>query len=596
MNSGRNILRPLTPALSAAVLMVANTSCDDHHDPIQNEEFETVTPVSPEIAEVTVTQPAALLGNLGEAEEELLQSFTNIVEADKAKVIVVDSRSIDEYSELLINAYRRGALIAVFNPESAVLSHWSDRNGIFYAGATEDDAPLAVYGFNSRGNYYYLDKSGFIDLDDEDVPLFHFCQWVNSVLGGRLTGNDLRSFDIKKRFTSQKVTHTFPIRLDEQQMVNDHWCAPGQLATTTTADVSYTIYPLHAFGDGGAAGDYYAVEAEMVFHNAALNNGVWTRRRGEELAQMCGLYLSQCEITNGLLLKQSDGFYPFAQQYPVGAEPHPVGIETSGSYDSGFSWNFDATLSGGIGDDKGNYKMVNTANWTWNNSAIQTSPNLAIYPTYTAGEVFYTLNVNGLPGSEAGIGLNNIPSIANGDLTFHYSWIWYVPEAKDNSDLRFYMQAGLSPRYQAYQWTDSEERLIVGEFGTVEASSQNKNVFRFVLVPPNRVPTGSFLITNTSDGPYYIKDIKLWRDRISDAEPDYVISQTISTPTATGGSGVNGTKLMVETGSYMVKGTRYVMQNDEPTDIQTIVSVEPITVTLAGETIIDFGSSAFTIQ
>lgn len=596
MNSGRNILRSLTPAFGAAVFMVANTSCSDHHDLIQNEEFETITPVAPDTMEVTVSQPAALLGDLGEAEEELCKSFTNIVEAEKAKVIVVDSRSIEEYSEVLTNAYRRGALIAVFNPESAALSTWSDRNGIFYAGAAEEDNSLAVYGFNSRGNYYYLDKSGFIDLDDEDVPLFHFCQWVNNVLGNRLTGNDLRSFDIRKRFTSQKVTHTFPIRLDEAQMVNDHWCAPGQLATTATADVSYTIYPLHAFGEGKGAGDYYAVEAELVIHNSTMNNGVWTRRRGEELAQMCGLYLSQCDVTSALLFKEADGFHHFAQNYPVGAEPHPNVIETYGSYDSGFSWNFDATLSGGIGDDKGNYKLINTANWTWNNSNVRISPNLDIYPNLSAGEVFYTLKVNGLPGSESGMGLEDIPSIANGDLTFHSSWIWFVPDAHDNSDLRFYMQVGLSPRYQAYQWTDSPEHLTVGEFGTANVSSENKNVFRFVLVPPNRVPTGSLLITNTSDGPYYIKDIKLWRDRISDAEPDYVVPQTISTPTATGGSGVNGTKLMVETGNYMIQGTRYVMQNDEPTDIQTIISVEPITVTLASETMIDFGSSAFTIQ
>lgn len=595
MNLGSKILRPLTPAIGGVLLLMGNTSCSDHQDPIQNEEFETVSPNPTEVMEVTVTQPAALLGDLGDAEEELLKSFTNIVEAERAKVIVVDSRSLDEYSELLSAAYRRGTLIAVFNPESEVLSQWSDNNGIFYAGAA-DDSPCAIYGFNSRGNYYFLDKSGFVDLDDEDVPLFHFCQWINSVLGNRLTGNDLRSFDIKKRFTSQKVTHTFPIRLDEEQMVSEHWCAPGQHVTTTTADVNYTIYPLHAFGDGAGTGDYYAVEAELVLHNAALNNGVWTRRRGEEIAQMCGLYLSQCEVSTGLLLKQYDGFYPFTQYYPVGAEPHPVSVETSGSYDSGFSWNFDATLSGGIGDDKGNYKMINTANWTWNNSAIQTSPNLAIYPTYTAGEILYTLKVNGLPGSEAGIGLNDIPSIANGDLTFHYSWIWYVPDAKDNSDLRFYMQVGLSPRYQAYQWTDSEEHLTVGEFGTTATSGENKNTFRFVLVPPNRVPTGTLLITNTSDGPYYIKDIKLWHDRISDAEPDYIVPQTISTPTATGGAGVNGTKLMVAAGNYMVQGTRYIMQDDEPTDIHTIVSIEPITVTMSNETVIDFGSSAFTIQ
>ncbi|MBD5312224.1 MAG: hypothetical protein HDS13_08755 [Bacteroides sp.] len=595
MNSGKNLLHSLTPVIGVAFLMVANTSCSDNHDFVQDEEFETVTPAAPDTLVVTVTQPAALLGNLGDTEQELRKSFTNIVEAKSANVIIVNSDAVEEYSETLYDAYRRGALIAVLNPESGVLSKWSDSNGIFYAGATEDDNSCAVYGFNSRGNYYFLDKSGFIDLDDEDVPLFHFCEWVNSVLGGRLTGNDLRSFDIRKRFTSQKVTHTFPIRIDEQQLISDHWSAAGQLATTTTADISYTVYPLHVFGEGSGSGDYYAVEAELVLHNTALNNGVWTRRRGDELAQMCGLYLSQCNVTNTLLCKGVDGFYPFAQYYPSDVTLQPSKVETSGSYDSGFSWSIEAALAGGIVDEKGNHKLINTANWTWNNSAIHTSPNLEIYPDFTGG-LSYTLKVNGLPGSESGMGLDSIPSIANGDLEFHSSWIWYVPDAHDNSDYRFYMQVGLDPNYQAYQWTASPESLTVGEFGTVGGSAENKGAFRFVLIPPSRVPTGSLLITNSSDGPYYIKDIKLWRDHVSDAEPDYTLPQTISTPTATGGSGVNGTKLFVETGKYMIEGTRYIMQDDEPTDICTIFSVAPITVTLSNETTVDFGSSDFSIR
>ena len=67
-------------------------------------------------------------------------------------------------------------------------------------------------------------------------------------------------------------------------------------------------------------------------------------------------------------------------------------------------------------------------------------------------------------------------------------------------------------------------------------------------------------------------------------------------PTATGGSGVNGTQLFVETGKYMIEGTRYIMQDDEPTDICTIFSVAPITVTLSNETTVDFGSSDFSIR
>ena len=580
----------ISPALCAGLMLMAASSCEK--EVVINEEFEIVSPADPAggVTVEEVTAPTALIGNMGDAETLLRGAFTNIVDADAAKVIVIENESIKDFAETLAEAYKKGALIIVFNPDSMEVSDWSEQNDVFYAGP-EQDEECSFYGFNNSGSSYTFHNK--LLIDDDDVPLFHLCSWVNSIAGNRLHGVDLRTKDIKKRFSPQNVTHTFKISLDEKQIVDDHWASAGQLALTTTANVTYNIYPIRVF-DGNATGEYYAVEAEMVLHNAPMNNGSWTRRRGEELAQICGFYLNSCDVSATLLRKSNGVISESAtHSFAEGAAPHPVSTADAATYNPGFEWNLDATVCGGIPDAKDNFKLTSFNSWTWNNTETIELPGVGIKNIGNTANVGFTLAVNGLPGETDNLTVTPVPDIATGDITFRYSWIWRVSDVEDTSNDRFYMQVGINPIYQAYQWI-TEGKMTIGEFGNVLPES--KSTFRFPLTPPNRMATGSAVIRNSAEESYYISDIRLWRNKSTDQEPDFTIPQTISTPSATGGSGVSATMLILPAGDYTVMGVRYSIEDGARKDEHIIVNTKPITLSVAGNVVIDFGSDNFTIR
>ncbi|MDE7396514.1 MAG: hypothetical protein K2M98_02180 [Muribaculum sp.] len=586
----RNI-QLFTSAVCAGILMLTMPSCDKDNNVI-NEEFEVVTPGDGTDQPVVekVTYPAAIIGNLGDAESELKNCFTNIVEPQDAKIILIESGSIDEYETMLSNAYDNGCLIAVFNPDGVVVSDWSERNNIFYAGP-EKKGECSIYGFNNAGTYYSLHTTNLID--DEDVPLFHFCSWVNTVSGSQYQGVNLRTQDIRKRYMPQRVTHTFNISLDEKQLIDEHWANPEQLSLSTTANVTYTIYPIYVF-DENASGEYYAIEAEMVLHNSPLNNGNWVRRRGDELTQICGFYLNHCNITANLLRKSNSTFVEsHSHGFAEGATSHPASSADATAYNPGFDWAIDATVSGGVPDNKDNHKLTTYGHWTWSNTANATLPGIMIKNNGNTSNVDYTLLVNGLPSATDNLAVAAIPDMSTGDITFKYSWIWHVADIAEGSDERLYMEVGINPVYQAYQWITAG-KMTVGEFGN--DATENKSTFKFPLTPPNRVATCSTIIRNSSEASYYVRDIKLWRNTTTDSEPYYVVPQTIATSTATGGSGVNATMLILPVGDYTIKGIRYSMENDTPVDEHVIVNTTPITLSAAGNITIDFGSDIFTVM
>lgn len=579
-------LSSLASALCAGIILLSAVSCDN--DNIK-ETFETTSPAVPtgKPAPETVTFPTAFIGNLGQAEDDFRKCFTNIVDPADANIIIIDSKAIAENEEILADAYSNGTLIAVLNPDGSVVSDWSERNNIFYAGPGDSDR-CAIYGFNNNGIYYSLDDGGGL-FGDEDVPLFHFSGWVNSVLGNRLKGVDLRTKDIRKRFLPQSITHTFKISLDQRQLIDSHWAGEGQMSLTTTANVTYTIYPLHVF-DGSTTGDYYAVEAEMVLHNAPMDNGKWLRRRGNEVTQMCGFYLNRCNIT-ATLLRNTDGsiIESTSHQFADDAIPHPLSTADATIYNPGFDWTLSATVSGGIADSKDNHKLTAYNNWTWSNTVNATQPGIEIKNNSTGAKVDYTLSVNNLPDANADLTVTPIPDVATGDLTFHYSWIWHVADVDASSDHRFYMQVSVNPIYQAYQWI-AGGKMTIGEFeNTVPA-------FKFPLTSPNRVATCAAVLRNTSPESYYIRDIRFWRNKTTDREPDYVVPQTICTSSATGGSGISATMLLLPAGDYTIKGVRYSIENDQPIDECEITNPSPITLPAAGNVTIDFGSPLFTTR
>ncbi len=584
-------LNTLAATFCSGLALLSLGSCDNEKD-IIIDEFEIVNPgnSASQPAPEKVTAKTAIIGQIG-ATEDLQNIFTDIVDVDKAKVILVESSMVEANAELLSQAYQRGALIAVFNPDGSVVSDWSDRNNVFYAGP-ESDEKCAIYSFNNQGSYYSLRDSDLID--DEEVPLFHFTNWVNKVTGSGMKVN-LRTNEIKKRFTPQSITHTFKISLDPEKIREGHWGDPSQLALTTTANVTYDIYPFYVF-DGNATGEYYAVEAEMVLHNAGVNNGNWTRRRGDELTQINGFFLNRCGVTAELLRKSNGTIAPSGTHaFAEGAAPMPASTADAVSYIPGFEWTIGANISGGMPDSKDNHKLTAFNNWKWTNAPEAGMPGVEIKNSGNPANVEYTLLVNGLPDFADNLASAPIPDPATGDITFKYSWIWRVADVDETSDDRFYMLVNVNPVYLAYQWMSSAGVAHnISEFENV--IPQSKSAFRIPLSAPNRAATCSAVVRNSSEGSYYVRDIKLWRNKSTDNEPDFTIAQTICSPNAHGSSGVSATMIILPAGEYMVKGVRYSAADNVPFDEREIVSVKPITLTMAGNVTIDFGSDLFEVK
>ncbi|MBD5207878.1 MAG: hypothetical protein HDS79_06380 [Bacteroidales bacterium] len=582
-------MRTLAWSIGAASLL-SLVSCTKDNE-IIDEDYEIITPGnSSDSKAVTVDFPTAFIGSFGDSGAGLKKNFTKVVGVEQARVIIIESDLIDDNETVLLNAYKANKLIVVVNPRNGEIEDWSDRNDIFYTGP-EKNEDCGAYGFNNKGNSYTMPS--IVVIDDDDVPMFHLCSWINEACGKSVQGVDLRSKDIRKRFQPQTVTRTFNIDIDEKKLVDNHWGAEGQLSHSTTANVTYTIYPFYVF-DGPAQGEYYAVETEMVLHNAPLNNGIWSRRRGDEVTQMSGFYLNRCEVSASLLRKSNgviseSGAYRFAD----GAAPQPSSTADAASYNPGFTWSIEGLLSGGIPDSKDSNLMTQSNNWSWNNSASLSLPGIGIANNSTSSSVNYTLTVNGLPGTSDNIDVTVIPDPATGDVTFRYSWIWYVADVNASSTDRFYMNVGVDPVYQAYQWLTGRNASI---FEFTNAVSEKDASIRIPLISPNRQATGSAIIRNSGEGNYYISDIKLWRDKSTDKGADRTLPFTIMTSDAEGGSGINATMLFLPAGEYRIEGLKYSFVDDKRVEQGIIYNTEPIKVPVAGNISIDFASPIFKVR
>ena len=423
-------------------------------------------------------QATAILGSGGEMAELLKATFTNIVEANKAKHVIVALNDLEAYKEDVLKAYQRGILITVTDADPARVAEWCDDNGLVYTGDPTSDRPCRLTSFNRKANAFSMQRAQLVDgIDDYEVPLFNsFSTWVDKVLTPNLMGPDFRSRDIHKRFTPQKVTHTFLIDLPSDQIEASGWALPENANIHTTADVEYSIYPLHAFADNtDFSGDIYIVEANVKIHNADLFIGRWQYRQGDLLSDLKGFYLSECRLSNSLA-ELKNGVLTASSEHQLAAGPAPVTGIVTDKYQSGFDWTFDGWLTGGNGLESTTPTPIQEGGWIYDGKAEHEMKDLEIETVNDASNVSFGLTVMNLP--EKGEGL--IPEISSGDLVFNYSWIWKVPQAVDDSDYRYFIEIGIEPVYKWHkalrQGSQFEDKTVAPEVAP----------HRFMIIPPSR--------------------------------------------------------------------------------------------------------------
>lgn len=427
---------------------------------------------------VESSQPTAIFGSGGSMSELLTQTFTNIVEPNKAKHVIVACEDLDMYESELLAAYQRGCIITITDPDAVKVDEWCAANGMLFPGdptATDDSSLIS---FNRKAASMSIQKKGHFDtiIDEGEVPLVIFTDWLDEILNPMHLNSDFRSRDIKKRVAPQKVSHVFPIQLPVDVLRESGWGVPDNVTLYTTASLTYEIYPLHSFADNATfTGDFYGVEAELTIHNGNIYNGRWQYTQGSDSFESCGFYLEECGLSISLLERGSGGLVSSVGQTFV-AGPTPDGSNGS-SYQSGFDWTFDGWLSGGNGLESSTPIPLQEGGWTWDNKATHELSALKIAAISESGSVSWQLGIDNLPAT----GKDKIPEIASGDLKFHYSFIWALPQAKDDTSDIYYMQVGFNPVYRWTRLKMSDTRLEYKEI-TPEVAP-----FRFMLIPPSRI-------------------------------------------------------------------------------------------------------------
>lgn len=525
-------------------------SCSDE----KTTTYEVITPATPaeKPEPVMVTAATAFIGSNSDA--ELAERFTNITEAAKAKVIVVDCNDLDAYTEDIIKAYKSNVLIIVDNPDIKALNNWCAANGIVMSQSL--DQKMRICGFDQRGNSYYMDIIRIsTSLDDEDVPLNPFATWVNKVTNTRMHSTNPNATDLSKRFTPQTITYTYNFSLSDLDLAKVGWVFPFALNTTTTADAIYTIYPIHNFSTNR---DIYIIETETTIHNAPMLNGIWKGIRDGKETLYSAFFMKGC----GLQVGVSDGGATFL------AGPMPDAMSAPGEYQSGFDWQLDGIIAGGVPDAKSTHLVAADGHWTWNNSATHELPDMNIRLSHDMRNRAYYLI-----GIDDAIDLSDpdvkLPETTTGDFTFYGSFI-YESEPADEMQLAAIVTA-----------VYGGETIAGGKRNITQIAADNCALFN--LITPSHVPTGYVTITNRSQYTY-ITDIVF----IDSTGEKTELPATIIAPGATA-PGLSATRLNLPAGPCTVTATGYNLdENEERIDVTNLNFT--IEVILGGDTNLTFAN------
>lgn len=274
----------------------------------------------------------------------------------------------------------------------------------------------------------------------------------------------------------------------------DHLKGEGEVSAT------YKVTPLHAFDDQSGHGDYYLVDATYVINNKDMYHPNHANYHGGVRVRIGGFCLTKCEIETTLFDKNGkiDGLKMFA------VSPKPETFIDEHNYVINNGWNIGGSVTGGIAGgnsaSKGEY-LEGTGqlsfNWGVSHSKSESYKvsDLIVRNNSNVDNVKYELVNTKILMFDwfSDYGFTDCSDFAKANLTFHSSWIWYIPNAKDfDKDNKLTIRTMMCPTYKSARfystysdyddWHDTFIRM-----GDLE------------LDLPNRQPTGIVTIKNDTD-------------------------------------------------------------------------------------------------
>lgn len=404
----------------------------------------------------------------------------NRVDCGTAAVVFVDCAEIR--SADIKAAYERGAVVIAVNPSaSLLLPLMRDFGaGIMSAGSVDECMFVA---FHRSGAVYSVDDISSV------LPYANHLDGLANWINGITTPPENSSSD--EVFQAAHIHSSHTMKINDATIITQRGGKQTyKMSGTGYFEQLYSVIPLFAFPtqSGNNQGDFYLINACFSVVSSDMYQGVRNVKVGGNKSDVNAFYLSGYTVETELV--DSEGKSVATEFYQMPAPSTTVGSST---YTSGTSWSIDGAIAFGT---PGKTASVGGSH-TWSSSTTRTVSDLAIKDNSEhSGLVKYNLEVKNLPGDRSS---KVPPMISRGTFDFHTGWVWNVrnTEAFDAST-RYYMKVKLiNLTYKAS--TTSNYPASVNTF----PFSQE---FTFELPLPNRIPSGTVVLSNSEKGEY-MKDV-----------------------------------------------------------------------------------------
>lgn len=507
-----------------AALAVLCIGCKDK-DPVDDEPviLPTINPLAATLDQFNL--PVVFLGN---AQNDLIQALNkrkgNVLhsEPEQPELIFVSQSEISQFEERIIEAYAAGDFIAVVHPDyGQIRSTFASHGMKVLLPSFETPSSNMLVCFNCKGSSYSVDDpfdgneitgkqesvllsdgsqtivSGSDDVSDYLNP---FVRFINESAAELVTKAD--PADVEKTFDAQKVEHTYTIHL-KKELGHVALSKPDTVEATSQMTIRFKIYPLYAFQDQPANGDYYLVTAQSTIENAPMYLGSFTNKHGGVKTHLCAYIFREYHLD----LEFKDGIKPLFD-----VTPNPSTSAADVAHTEGMEWNIGGSLTGGIEGATPSAALSLNGGVSFSNSTTVTYPEIIIKNNSTAdGKVSYIYELHpDMSGYIQGFTMHPpAAEIVKSNTDMSGSWVWRVKDVKDNdSKTSFSVKVSPDLTYSSMRFYSSVADANIVKWTDAIASSEK--TFTLNLAAPNRTPTGSWCLKNTFTGGEYLTAITLY--------------------------------------------------------------------------------------
>ena len=299
------------------------------------------------------------------------------------------------------------------------------------------------------------------------------------------------------------------------------WGEKYYLDGTGSATTLLDVYPVHVYEGQAGAGDYFAVKMNTSVANAGMWKGKgWNRRVGIYIRH-CGLWATNFD-TQVVPMKDENTVMPQTELQFLAACPPTPGTTTNQKYyedSKSFSLNVSATGKLEAGEEakpgeeptakkSKSLQVQLSMGWNWTHKESYTIQNVEIEDRHAGNSIDWNIKFNDLPhydwDEDYGFKITESLPYRN-TQALNASWMWYDPNAKDESDTKpLLIKVTTNPQYEMQTfWTTKAD---------LKSVYYNHSKTEFFKIPrPNNKHAGELVIKNDLKDDAYISDIRVYR-------------------------------------------------------------------------------------